>query len=283
LAQFFVGNDRPILPDQCKAQAAVEDARDVFGVDMDEHRPGGDIHLGKREAKAVNGAGRLRLAEKVAARLEGLFGDRYLPYVVTSSFTVPQGKTLTVSPGAIVKFDSGLGLSVYGALNAQGNSASSVYFTSLKDDSVGGDTVTTDGAPAAGDWTKIYISSGVSSTFTHAVIAYGGGGGWGVILNDGGTLTLDSSEVATSSNKGVNHISGTSTITSSSIHNSSTYGLYAAAGAVYLGLNNTYYSNSTADTYIASGVKTACPTRQPSVVSAGSWRTAAIQRIPSRP
>ncbi|MFG0320515.1 MAG: hypothetical protein ACF8XB_24805, partial [Planctomycetota bacterium JB042] len=86
-------------------------------------------------------------------------------YLVMAAITVPAGQTLTVQPGAIVKFDSGRSLVVKGTLAAVGTSGSPIRFTSLKDDAVGGDH-NGDGAataPAKGDWRRIDLSSSATA------------------------------------------------------------------------------------------------------------------------
>ncbi|MBN2055174.1 hypothetical protein JW905_09645, partial [bacterium] len=73
------------------------------------------------------------------------------PYVIDSDVTVSAGSTLTLEPGAIVKFQYNHGsysggyqytvrLLVYGILDAQGTAGDPICFTSIRDDSVGGDT-----------------------------------------------------------------------------------------------------------------------------------------------
>lgn len=99
-------------------------------------------------------------------------------YVVTSSVTIPSGSTLTLEPGTIVKFGPGQSMTINGVLNAVGSPDAYVVFTSLKDDTNGGDT-NGDGEatiPAPGDWQSLFISSpggSVGSTIRFAVVRFG--------------------------------------------------------------------------------------------------------------
>lgn len=60
-------------------------------------------------------------------------------YHATGNLAVPAGQTLTIQPGAILKFN-GNGLGVDGTLDAQGTVGSPIVFTAIQDDGAGGDT-----------------------------------------------------------------------------------------------------------------------------------------------
>ena len=98
-------------------------------------------------------------------------------YVVTDDLTVAEGVTLTVEPGVVIKFDLGRRMTINGGLNAAGAVDEPIYFTSIRDDSVGGDT-NGDGAatsPSRGDWYNLYFTTTSSnSLLDHVVIRYGG-------------------------------------------------------------------------------------------------------------
>jgi len=141
-----------------------------------------------------------------------------IPYVVDSSLTVKSGVTLTLQAGTIIKFsDSQSNLIVQGTLLAQGTPDNEVVFTSIKDDSYGGDT-NNDGSatsPAPRDWEAIYVESGGIAQFDHAVVMYGGNGGPGVwpysdpwgsrggIDNRGGSVAVTNSLIAYNDYSGI--------------------------------------------------------------------------------
>lgn len=103
-------------------------------------------------------------------------------YVVTGDVTVLPTVTLTINPGAIVKFQDDRSLLVDGKLTAVGTGAQKIYFTFWADDSVGGDT-NNDGsatAPNPNDialiWGRIRFSdsSDDSSVLDNVIVRYGG-------------------------------------------------------------------------------------------------------------
>ena len=133
------------------------------------------------------------------------------PYVLDGSVTVASGATLTIDPGVIVKLNGQFRtLTVNGAISAVGTAANRIVFTSLQDDSVGGDTGSdgpTVGAP--GQWYSIAVAAGLSSQFSYVDVFYGGYGSsnWGygaVSVSGSGTLfSADHSSFRYSGSSGV--------------------------------------------------------------------------------
>lgn len=132
---------------------------------------------------------------------------------IVGDVTVPSGTTLTIDPGAIVKFHStGTELYVDGMLDAQGTAAENIVFTSISDD-VGGDT-NNDGdasAPAAGNWPFLQVTG--SGTISHAQIRYGGHFHGSMVFANGGSLTISDSIISDSSSDGIRAIGADPTLT----------------------------------------------------------------------
>lgn len=98
-------------------------------------------------------------------------------YEAVGNVTVPSGVTLTIAPGAIVKFDVGAGLDFQpgSTLVANGTLAQPIYMTSINDASIGRASGNiTAPAPAPGDWNTILID-GATASFNHVQMHYGGG------------------------------------------------------------------------------------------------------------
>jgi hypothetical protein len=165
-------------------------------------------------------------------------------YVINGTVTIDSGARLNINRDAVIKFQTSTSKLVVangGILDAEGTASSNIYFTSYKDDSVGGDTNgdATSTTPAVGNWDNIQFDSGSSSTLAYAVARYGGNadccGRTGIqIYNNGGTLTLSHSEVGPSNLYGVYQLSGTSTISSTNVHNVTYYGIEIDSGITTL-------------------------------------------------
>jgi len=121
-------------------------------------------------------------------------------YVLTNDLTVGPGATLTIDPGVIVKALYGCcndfyeyRLVVEGTLNVNGTADKKVYFTSERDDAVGGDTDNNGGStpPKSGDWGDIVFKSGSQGILKFTEIRYSDSRKGGAIRLEGSSPTLD--------------------------------------------------------------------------------------------
>lgn len=121
-----------------------------------------------------------------------------MPYII-GYFEIPAGKTITASPGAVFKFSSiGSQIRISGKLNVKGTQVEPIYFTSLKDDTILGDTNGDGNAtvPAPSDWAEIAVLPAGEANFDHSIVRYGGQNSWGIptssanISNYGGALGI---------------------------------------------------------------------------------------------
>ena len=64
------------------------------------------------------------------------------PYIVDSDINITSSTTLTIEPGVVVKFSpfTRITLDKSGVIHAVGTPTNKIYFTSLADDSIRGDT-----------------------------------------------------------------------------------------------------------------------------------------------
>jgi hypothetical protein len=160
--------------------------------------------------------------------------------VINGDVTVATGGTLTLQPGVVVKFNgTSRSLFINGVLNAVGTPSNPIYFTSAKDDSVGGDTLG-DGPTTgtAGDWGQLKFANGSALSQLSSVVARYGGKGSGnsnaEIYVNGATsgVTLSDSAITDSQTTGIDVYLGSSSITRATFQRNAKAGVYVDHGHV---------------------------------------------------
>jgi hypothetical protein len=177
------------------------------------------------------------------------------PYVIDGDVTVATGVTLTVDPGVIVKFNGQFRrLLVNGTLYAVGTGGNPIYFTSLQDDSVGGDTGG-DGATtgAAGQWFDMEFKNSTSTDIEYATVRYGGYGSavdYGALKIWSGAVLLDHDTITHNLKSGVVLAGNTvtpaypaATVRHTDVTNN-TYGIYVNTATLTLADNSSVNANT---------------------------------------
>jgi uncharacterized repeat protein (TIGR01451 family) len=146
-------------------------------------------------------------------------------YWISGAVTVPQGDTLTVTAGQIVKAPYGYNdLIIDGTLNAQGTAAQPIIFTSYRDDADGGNTEN-DGSGTytgvKGDWEGlVFGGTSTANLLDHVEVLYGGG--WSAtagVIDSGAPLTFNDGVVGYSSTAGIRVSQANPTLASDSFTN----------------------------------------------------------------
>ncbi|MGD9731944.1 MAG: right-handed parallel beta-helix repeat-containing protein, partial [Desulfamplus sp.] len=161
--------------------------------------------------------------------------------VVRGNITVAEGTTLTVLPNTVVKFGDNIGLWVDGTLNAAGRADAPIYFTDLRDDSVGGDSNNDGDASAPGSdwWRAIFVQNNGSATFDWCTISYAGWWERANIAKSGtGSLSLKNSTISYSVEDGLRIAEGSSSLILANNNFSNNY------RGVRLGINSSFDDNT---------------------------------------
>jgi len=167
---------------------------------------------------AANGSKGIRILEgtlssNATLNQRNVAGINNIAYII-DNLTIASNAILTIEPGVVIKFTNYYnGINVHGAIVADGTATNKVVFTSIKDDSNGGDT-NNDGngtAPGKGDWSTIdFNASNLDSlnSFKDCVFRYGGSGynsynyTYGLIRVFNSTVNVDSCTIEQSATSG---------------------------------------------------------------------------------
>jgi len=136
---------------------------------------------------SANGSNGIRIIEGTLSSdatlvKRNIGGFTNIAYII-DDLNIASGAVLTLEEGIIIKFSGSYfrGIYVHGGLNATGTSGDKIIFTSIKDDSAGGDT-NNDGnssVPAHSDWHGILFyeeSDDTQNKLIYAEVRYTGGG-----------------------------------------------------------------------------------------------------------
>ena len=138
-------------------------------------------------------------------------------YRISGTLTIASGGSLTIPPGTVLKMEDKAAIVVNSGatLNAIGTRAAPITFTSIKDDTISGDT-NGDGSntiPQPGDWEEIKNNGGTMN-LAFVTALYGGYGqysnqGDAIIRTAGGKTTMDSCVVKHSNLRLIGRTGGT--------------------------------------------------------------------------
>jgi RHS repeat-associated protein len=116
------------------------------------------------------------------------------PVKVEGSITVASGVTLKITKG--VRLTGSPAMEVHGTLNVEGTAEEPVVFTGSKE-------------AAPGEWGHIrFVPGSGASVIDHAELAYGGGGGLGIVYVEGSSPTITNSTIRKSYSAGIRVDSG---------------------------------------------------------------------------
>ena len=147
---------------------------------------------------------------------------------ILSGIDIINNATLTLDAGAVLKMVDGTGITVTnGILTANGVLGSPVTITSLRDDSIDGDTNNNGSAnaPSPGIWYSILVVSGGTANLTYTTVRYGGADYshpyyvGGNVYGYGGTINLDHCTLAYGNGYGIRGVNGPLTVQNSTIEN----------------------------------------------------------------
>lgn len=129
-----------------------------------------------------------------------------IPYILDGTIVVPTNRSLTIDAGVVIKGASFWNnVLIRGQLSILGTPAQPVYLTSLRDDTIAGDTNEdgTNSVPAGDQWGGIYFYPGSTGIVLQAEFRYGGGDAAGMIQIDQARVTVENVKFRSSGEDGI--------------------------------------------------------------------------------
>ena len=184
-----------------------------------------------------------------------------LPYIVDGTYTINAGVALTLQPGTVVKFlTTASTIVVNGALVADATTDSNIYFTSMRDDTIGGDTDNDDGAywPLPGDWASITYndaSTDAQNILDYVQVRYGGSSNVAISINSAAPRLTNSIFMQSKGNAINLGTSSNPTNFEQFYYGSSQDGLYITGSSAPTVSNNLFTRNSRYAVYFTAESK----------------------------
>ncbi|PIR85954.1 hypothetical protein COU14_01580 [Candidatus Kaiserbacteria bacterium CG10_big_fil_rev_8_21_14_0_10_44_10] len=175
------------------------------------------------------------------------------PYHISENISIATGTSLIIEPGVVVKFSDSQGLTIRGSLSVVGTSDLPIYFTSIHDDSVGGDSNGNGSTTAPGTsrkssigniptrWGSIIFEAESTGNLDNVIVRYSGYDRrvtpLPAIYNIGGNVQISNGHIDDNGYFGIGQLSGSLSL-SDSILEDQQVGVSIKDGDVSITRNN---------------------------------------------